>query len=325
MRYDIAVIGNDEAAFEMLCLAAASQKKTLAVLPESRHSAWLVAQALRRLVSGLLVDRTAKRRQFFRRSGSPKLLQTLIARAVTAEVREHEEMLRNIGADVMVGEARFIDRNSLTVSQGFSCSRERVCVDNIVIGTGLRRTAMHRPIGLVPFHQPESLLTGLTLPESVYIVGGGEFGAGLAALVSLFGVSAHLIARPDDSSAMLELASASGVRIGHHPADVGLESFGARFSELHSDVVDCRRKVGFTNHLSLDAIDIEVDEHGQLWCASSFETWCSGVFGIGDVVGFSPDTALHPSVQAERVMDRIAHSIRRPHLMKAFANTAVSA
>ena len=33
MQYDLAVIGNDEAAFEMLCLAAESGKRTAAVLP----------------------------------------------------------------------------------------------------------------------------------------------------------------------------------------------------------------------------------------------------------------------------------------------------
>ncbi len=45
MKYDIAVIGNDEAAFEMMFVAAAAGQKTLAILPESRHSSWLMGQA----------------------------------------------------------------------------------------------------------------------------------------------------------------------------------------------------------------------------------------------------------------------------------------
>jgi NAD(P) transhydrogenase len=296
----------------------------VAILPESRHSAWLVGQGLRRLISDLMVDRTAQRRAMFKRAGNPRLLQTLIRRAIVEEVSEHVRMLENIGVDVILGEARFIGSRDLMVSLGVSCSRETVTARHLVIGTGVRRTAMHRPLGLMPFHRPESLFTGRHLPKTACVVGGGDVGAGLSALISLFGVETRHVARHDNDSVMHELAAAAGVQIGYHPAEVGLPQFGAQFTKLHADVVDCRRSVGFTDHLSLDAINVEPDENGQLWCASNFETWCSGVFGIGDVVGFSPDTALHPSVQAERVMSSIARTVPRPHLMDSFVRaTAV--
>ena len=324
MRYDIAVIGNDEAAFEMLCLAAASKRKTLAILPETSHSAWLVGQALRRLVTNLLVDRSVQRRRLFAQAGTPRLLHTLLARAVAEEVGEHIRMLENLGVEVMLGEARFVAQRDVAVSIGVTCTREIVNARHIVIGTGVRRTAMHRPLGLMPFHRPESLFAGCTLPKSVCIVGGGHFGAGLAALLSLFSVETRHIAREDNASAMLELANAAGVRIGYHPSDVGLPQFGAPSTGLRTIVVDGRRSAGFTDHLSLDAINVEPDENGKLWCASSFETWCGGVFGIGDVVGFSPDTALDPSVQAERIMNRIAAAVPRPHLLDAFSRMSTA-
>jgi NAD(P) transhydrogenase len=324
MDYDVAVIGNDEAAFEMLCLSAASKRRTVAILPESRHSAWLVGQGLRRLISNLLVDRTIQRRAMFAHAGTPRLLQALIRRAIADEVSEHIRMLENIGVDVMLGEARFIGNRDLMVSLGVSCSRETVKARHLVIGTGVRRTAMHRPLGLMPFHRPESLFTGQHLPDTACVVGGGDVGAGLSALISLFGVETRHVARNDNDSVMHELAATAGVKIGYHPAEVGLPQFGAPFTKLHADVVDCRRSVGFTDHLSLDAINVEPDENGQLWCASNFETWCSGVFGIGDVVGFSPDTALHPSVQAERVMSSIARTVPRPHLMDSFVRAATA-
>ncbi len=324
MDYDVAVIGNDEAAFEMLCLSAASKRRTLAILPESRHSAWLVGQGLRRLISDLLVDRTAQRQAMYEHAGTPKLLQTLIRRAFVEEISEHVQMLENIGVDVMLGEARFIGSRDLMVSLGVSCSRETVKARHLVIGTGVRQTAMHRPLGLMPFHRPESLFTGRHLPDTACVVGGGDVGAGLSALISLFGVETRHVARHDNESVMHELAGAAGVQIGYHPAEVGLSQFGAPFTKLHADVVDCRRCVGFTDHLSLDTINVEPDENGQLWCASNFETWCSGVFGIGDVVGFSPDTALHPSIQAERVMSSITRSVPRPHLMNSFVRAATA-
>ncbi|MDG2128770.1 MAG: FAD-dependent oxidoreductase [Fuerstiella sp.] len=324
MDYDVAVIGNDEAAFEMLSLSAASKRRTVAILPESTHSAWLVGQSLRRLISDLLVDRTAQRRAMFAKAGTPRLLQALVRGAVVEEVSEHVRMLENIGVDVMLGEARFIGSRDLMVSLGVSCRRETVTARHLVIGTGVRQTTMHRPLGLMPFHRPESLLTGQHLPKTACVVGGGDVGAGLSALISLFGVATRHVARHDNESMMHELAAAAGVQIGYHPAEVGLPQFGAPFTKLHADVVDCRRSVGFTDHLSLDAINVEPDENGQLWCASNFETWCSGVFGIGDVVGFSPDTALHPSIQAERVMSSITRAIPRPHLLNSLVRATAA-
>ena len=167
MQYDIAVIGNDEAAFEMLCLAARSNRKTLAILPETHHSAWLVTQALRRLVTNLLVDRTQRRRQLFQEAGTPRLLQALLARSIVKEVSEHQQMLERIGVDVVLGEARFVDSHHLTVSLGITCTRETVEARHIVVGTGIRRTAMHRPLGLLPFHSPETLFGGPRLPPAV--------------------------------------------------------------------------------------------------------------------------------------------------------------
>lgn len=324
MDYDIAVIGNDEAALEILRLAAGSGKRTVAVLPETRHSAWLAGQALRRLVSDLIVDQTAQRRQLFSRTATPRLLHALLSRAIVSEVTEQMHVLESLGIDVLMGETRFVSDNSLTVCSGATGIRQTLGVRHIVIGTGVRRTAMHRRPGLMPFHRPEALFAGRLLPRSICVLGGGHFGIGLAALMSIFGVDTRLVAREDNTSVMLELATAAGVQIGHHPADVGLPPVGGTVSELQADVVDCRRVVGFTDHLNLSVVDVEPDENGQLWCADNFETWCSGIFGIGEVVGFSPDTALHPAVQAERIMNRITHSVSRPHLVDAFTGRSVS-
>jgi NAD(P) transhydrogenase len=313
MQFDLAIIGNDEAAFEMQCLAAQMGRRVVAILPESRHSSWIVGQALRKLVSNLLVDRSVSRQKMFASAGTPRLLQRLIARAVAAEVSEQIELLKELGVEVRLGESRFEAGGKLFVSEGAFCRRVSVDARYTVIGTGVRQTAMHRPLGLVPFHRPESLFEGTELPESLCVVGGDATGAGLAALFSLFGVRARHVAREENESAMLELAMAAGVSIGFHPADVGLSATGSPSASVHADVVDCRRKVGFTKNLNLSAIGVEPDENGQLWCSASFETWCPGVFGVGEVVGFCPQSNLLASVQAERVMNRIVRAIPRPH------------
>ena len=317
MRFDLAVIGNDEAAFELQCLAARMGRRVVAILPESRHSSWLVGQALRRLVSNLLVDRSVDRQRMFTHTGTPRLLRQLIARAVATEVFDHLEVLKSLGITALMGESRFDSDSHLTVAEGFRCGCREVEFRHAVIATGVRQTAMHRPLGLVPFHRPESLFEGTTLPDSLCLVGGETTGAGLAALFSLFGVQTRHVAQEDSGSIMLELAEAAGVRIGFHPAEVGLTPTGSPSSNVPPDVVDCRRRVGFTENLNLPAVGIEPDENGQLWCATSFETWCPGIFGLGDVVGFSPDQKLSASAQAERIMQRINQVIPRPHFSVA--------
>ena len=132
----------------------------------------------------------------------------------------------------------------------------------------------------------------------------------MAALYSLFGVRVSHVVVDSDDSAILELAKAAGVTLLEFDAVVPADG---------EEVIDLRRAVGFTESLNLSAIDVEADENGQLWCASGFETWCAGVYGVGDVVGFSPDSELHPSIQAERVMRRIVRSVPQPHLFDAFA------
>ena len=91
MRYDIAIIGNDEAAIEMACIASGAGQRAAMALPEQRHSSWMMEQALRRLVTELSVDYTASRRSLLRRSGTPRLLQRLLAGAISSETTDASE------------------------------------------------------------------------------------------------------------------------------------------------------------------------------------------------------------------------------------------
>ena len=316
MRYDIAIIGNDEAAIEMACIASGAGQRAAMALPEQRHSSWMVEQALRRLVTELSVDYTASRRSLLRRSGTPRLLQRLLAGAINSETSEAIALLEQLGVDVLPGESRFVSRGSVAITSGISCKRTIVNATNIVIGTGVRRAAVHRPLGLLPFRRVESFLEGHSLPESLIVLGGEDFGAGFASFLSLFGVHTSLLSRENSDCGLLELAEDAGVQIVHHPAELGLTADGP-VSPDEQQIVDCRRTLGFTEHLGLPAIGIEPDEHGQLWCAANLETWCSGVFGVGSVVGFSADAADHPAIQAERVLNRIQHRIRRPHFLRS--------
>ena len=315
MRYDIAVIGNDEAALELACMAGSAGKRVLAVLPEQRHSEWMMGIALRRLVGQLLNDGADLRLSRSVRRGSPGLVKRLLANALTSEIMDYMEIFERLGVDVLLGEARLLNHTSVVITQGINCCRTVVNAENVVVGCGTRRAAKHRPLGLLPFSRPESLLSGSTFPEFLTVLGGDQLGAGFAALVSLFGVPTRLISTGPSECAMYELALAAGVQVLD---DVNVEEYSWQrtSSGRCEEVIDFRRSVGFTEHLGLTDVGVEPDELGRLWCASSLETWRSGIFGIGDVVGFSADVSRDPTDQARRILNRINHRIRRPHFLR---------
>lgn len=312
-HFDLTVIGNDEAAIE-LGLAAASRHRTLVVLPESRHSAWMMSQALRRLITVLQADRSESRMFLFRRHGTPSLLQRLLKGAVAAETTDQIRLLRHAGADVLTGEARFCTPELITVATGSRCSRVSLRTTAAVIATGVRYAPVHRSLGLLPSETAESLFEGAMLPEEIRLVGGNDVAAGLAALFGLFGVRSRLITTGPEDSVLHELAAATGVRISAagHRDDHELFRFSTGVR-----TVDCRRAMGFTEHLNLPAIGVEPDECGQLWCSRAFETWCPQVFGVGSVVGFGGDERLSAARQADRVLDRVAHRVRSPNYLRS--------
>ena len=315
MRYDIAVIGNDEAALELVCMAGSAGKRVLAVLPEQRHSEWMMGIALRRLIVQLLNDGTGLQLSGSVRRGSPGMVKRLLANALTSEIMDYMEIFERLGVDVLLGEARLLNHNSLVITQGMDCCRTVINADNVVVGCGTRRTAKHRPLGLLPFSRPESMLSGSAFPEFLTVLGGDQLGAGFAALVSLFGVPSRLISTGPSECAMHELAMAAGVQV-HDDIDVEEYAWQRTSSGRCEEVIDFRRSVGFTEHLGLAEVGVEPDELGRLWCASSLETWRSGIFGIGDVVGFSADVSRDATDQARRILNRINHRIRRPHFLR---------
>jgi hypothetical protein len=316
MKFDLAVIGNDESAIELALAAATTQQKTVAILPESRHSSWMMSLAFRRLASTLLADRSRSRRFLYERSGTPGLIRRLLRAALVAESSDHARLLQHAGAHVLVGEPRFRTPEELTVSTGVNCSRLTLTAKNTVVATGVRYSSPQRSLGLIQLESPESLLEGTRLPRQLRFVGGDDFATGLASVFSLFGVRTTVCIDDTLETMLADLAEATGVRICSRSClerdDVPIAPEPQMSFER---TIDCRRQIGFTEHLNLPGIGIEPDENGQLWCSSSFETWCDGVFGIGEVVGFGSSSHLTPSQQAARVLYRIRHQMQPPRFL----------
>lgn len=296
MQYDLAILGNDEAAFETALAANARGLKTLVIVSDQAVSAWQKSRALQHLAQELMANH--------RGASGPAHCQSFTAKFpsyLQTELQEFNTSLRSAGIDVLNARPEFESARALRLTFHDFSRPVVINARNIIVATGVQRTAF-------PFcdcrdqkDAADAVLSSARLLRHARVIGGGDFGAALSACLQLSGVATQLISRAHHDSATLELASSCGVQVADHPCDFQTDDTMA--SEQH--IVDCRGRRGLTQGLNLSTIGVEADEHGQLWCGRYFETWCRGVYGVGDVVGFSPDSTISVATQAELIIDRI--------------------
>lgn len=298
MAYDLTVLGNDAAAFEMVAAATRDGHRVLLVIPEHRHSSWICVQAFRRLVTSMVADRFCVSERLHQRTATPGLLARLLKSAIVDELSELTAQFDSTLVDVVFGESRIIEPGCLAVhcqtSGAITLNESR----SIVIGSGIRWACSHSPFGVLPGRGPESLLTGTRLPSQVTVLGGHSFGLGLASLLSQVGVTSTVVGDVDRDDVSLELALSSGVSVIRAECPDDCLSMGSRSSAL----IDCQRAIGLTGHLNLRMIGVEPDENGRLWCDENLQTWGRGVYGMGDVVGFSTRCGLSVNEQASSIL-----------------------
>jgi pyruvate/2-oxoglutarate dehydrogenase complex dihydrolipoamide dehydrogenase (E3) component len=313
VSYDLAILGNDEPALETALLAAKQGLRVVSVLPRQRHSAWFLAQALRRLSLELTVSLSRPQRKHLKLNTSPTLLRRLLAKAIATEHADQTSELQQAGVEVLTGEASFLSRGWIRVSRNSGQPDALLPARATLIAVGVRRTLLAQSLRLRGISGPEQLFQAPTLPNAVRIVGGGDFGSALAALCSVCGIDTELLQRHGDSSNSLEIALHHGTKLvntldqrlnpNHITSTISLPSETSHPTPAQPlTTLDCRRAVGFTGHLRLDTLGIQPDENGLLWCSSSLETWCSDVFGAGEIVGFSPESFQNASQQARRIL-----------------------
>lgn len=299
MRYDLAILGNDEAAFETAAVANERGLKTLVVVSDSVVSSWLETNALQNLAKELMATRESE----VCAARQPAFCCE-VQSFVRTELQDFSSSLRSKGIDVLNAQAEFDGLEQLTLRFPDFSRPVRIRAPHIVIATGVVRTAFPTVVGMERRHAADSILNCEHLPASVRVIGGNDYGAALAACLQIAGTKTQLVTRTHCDSASLELAASSGVDIADHPDDFPIAA--GDFDVQRT--IDCRGRIGQTQELNLSSIKVEADEHGQLWCGRHFETWCRGVYGVGEVVGFSPDSTLPAAIQADSVVNRICDS-----------------
>ncbi|MGE5325222.1 MAG: FAD-dependent oxidoreductase, partial [Actinomycetota bacterium] len=118
-------------------------------------------------------------------------------RRVRAEISPHDsaERFRGLGADIYLGQARFVDRNTIEVDG------ERLEFKKAIIATGARAAVPTIP-GLeeAGFLTNETVFSLTELPRRLIVLGGGPIGCELAQSFSRLGSKVSIIS---DSKALL--------------------------------------------------------------------------------------------------------------------------
>jgi len=204
---------------------------------------------------------------------------------------------RRSGADVYLGEARFVAPRVLAVGG------EQVHGERIVLAVG-SRPRVPEIVGLpdVPFHTSDTIMRVETLPASMVVVGGGYVAAEMSHVFGAFGTKITIVNRGprllgtlDDDIAERFTALYSerfDVRLA---TQVGRVERTGRGVAVHVEgrsgpgVIEAEQLLVATGRtpnsdlLDVAAGGIALDEHGHVVTDDTYATNVEGVWAIGDL------------------------------------------
>ena len=301
-RYDVIVIGSGPGG-EGAAMKATKEGKIVAVvddLPQvggnCTHKGTIPSKALRQAIQQL-VD-TGK----FREAKFQDLLasaESVIAEQVDLRQGFYE---RNL-VEVIYGRGAFEDSNTLTVTREGGVM-ERIQADGFVIATGARP---YHPED-VDFDHPrivdsDSILSIVDNPRSVTIYGAGVIGCEYASIFRGLRIKVNLINSRDRLLAFLddEIVDALsyhlrelGVLIRHDEEydrvsadEGGVKLYLKSNKEIQSDLLLwAQGRTGNSDRMGLEELGIERDSRGTIVVNSDYQTACSHIYAVGDVVGY---------------------------------------
>ncbi|WP_372778773.1 Si-specific NAD(P)(+) transhydrogenase [Litorivivens sp.] len=309
-HYDLLVIGSGPAG-ESAALNAVKHDQRVAIIEQQSwvggactHQGTIPSKALRHTVRQVM---RFNRNPLFRDLGDPRTLTypRLLSAAddvIKRQVAMRSKFYQRNRIEVIAGQARFVDRNTLAISQ--QGREHRVSADQVVIATGSRP---YRPDN-IDFSHPriydsDTVLDMAHTPRKILIYGAGVIGCEYASIFSGLGIKVELINTRDRLLEFLdgEISDALsyhlrnlGVMIRDREefsqvsaTEDGVEVVLKSGKRLRGDaLLWCNGRTGNTDSLNLDAIGLKADHRGQLEVDEHYETSVEGIFAAGDVIGW---------------------------------------
>lgn len=232
-------------------------------------------------------------------------------------IREHEnaDYFRKKGMTVVLGEAKFFDKNSVVVDGEIYTSKK------IVLATGSRP----RPLNIPGFENlntftNENIFDISYLPKKLVVIGGGPIGIELGQAFNNLGSDVTILTHgfldkedPEIASILKTQLEIEGIKIftntkiinatkiaNSDNSEIVYKNDGGQEIHLENDAVliSVGRVLNVEN-LDLEKAKIEMTDHGKLRIDTRLRTTNKNVVAIGDVAGnfiFTHAAELHASV-----------------------------
>jgi pyruvate/2-oxoglutarate dehydrogenase complex dihydrolipoamide dehydrogenase (E3) component len=312
-KYDLVVLGSGEAG-KFIAWSLAAQGKR-AVVIERRYVGGSCPNIA--CLPSKNVIQTAKVANYFRRGkefgitpGDWKIEMPAVRdrkrKMVDGLIALHHNRYRNNGAELVMGEGRFIGARTIEVTTVGGATRT-LRGEIVVICTGSRPRI--DPITGLADARPMTHVEALELdriPKHLLIVGGGYVGLEMAQAFHRLGSRVTVIERndclahcedSDVSEAIRELFDDEGieVRTGAHVERV--EGRSGKSIKLHlkrdsmeegiegSDLLIAGGRIPNTQGINLDAAGVELDDRGFVKVDERLRTTTPGVWAVGDCAG----------------------------------------
>lgn len=211
--------------------------------------------------------------------------------------QSYDRVLGNNNITVIKGFGRFKDAHTLEVNG------EEVTADHILIATGGEPIIPHIP-GAEYGIDSNGFFELNEQPKRVAVVGAGYIAVELAGVMNALGSETHLLVRkhaplrnfdPLLTDTLVEVMATEGPQLHTHSVPKSVEKQSDGSLTLHLDNgeqlnVDCliwaigRRPL--TQGLNLEAAGVSVDQHGYIKVDEYQNTTASGVYAVGDNIGY---------------------------------------
>ena len=329
--YDLVVLGSGRG--RLLAWSMASEGKRTAVV--ERRYVTGSCPSIACLPSKYLIH-GAKVANFFRRGaefgvvpGDWKLEMPAVRdgkrKMVDGMVVRNHELYRESGAELVMGQGRFVGPRTIEVAA--ADGKRSLRGDTVVISTGSR--ARIDPIPGLPEARPMTHVEALELqrvPGHLIVLGGGYVGLELAQAFRRFGSRVTVVERNDAlahredrdvSEALRELFEDEGIEVR---TDTRVERVEGRSGESvnlqvkrdgvggwieGTDILIASGRIPNTDGIGLEAAGIERDEHGFVKVDDRCRTTAAGVWAIGDCAG-SPQFTHMADDDVRVVRDNLA-------------------
>ena len=211
--------------------------------------------------------------------------------------QSYDRVLGNNNITVIKGFGRFKDAHTLEVNG------EEVTADHILIATGGEPIIPHIP-GAEYGIDSNGFFELNEQPKRVAVVGAGYIAVELAGVMNALGSETHLLVRkhaplrnfdPLLTDTLVDVMATEGPQLHTHSVPKSVEKQSDGSLTLHLDNgeqlnVDCliwaigRRPL--TRGLNLEAAGVSVDQHGYIKVDEYQNTTASGVYAVGDNIGY---------------------------------------